>query len=477
MPIAASVLPNLPGTSSRMSSRDDRPYRQLIRRGMSRRTFLQFSAAMTTALALPVSYAPRIAAAVAAAPRVPLIWLHGQACGGDTRAFLQAPEPTTVELFLDLLSIDYDQALMAGSGSSAEDARDRLRAAAPNGYLAVVEGAIPTDDDGVYCTTGGRTFSDIAREVCAGAIATITVGTCAFDGGVPKAAGGTTGATGVRNVVAGVPVVNLPGCPLNVVNLTATVVHYLTFKTLPATDAQGRPLFAYGGLLHNQCERRAHFEFGEFVQDWGDEGAQKGWCLYKMGCKGPENYANCPTARYADESSWPVRAGHGCIGCTSAGFWDSMGPAYDRLPGPVPFASQVTVDQVGMVLVGGVAALTVAHGAASSVRLKRWGNEARRERAAAAVPAAAVAAASAVPAAAVLSEPEMIEPGVTVEPEITEPQVVEPANIEVEASAPEAMASGHDGAASEPETRTAEPEAAEPEAIKPEAAEPPEATR
>jgi hydrogenase small subunit len=177
--------------------------------------------------------------------------------------------------------------------------------------------------------------------------------------------------------------VNLPGCPVNADNLTATIVHYLTFKTLPTTDARHRPLFAYGGLLHNQCERRAHFEFGEFVQAWGDEGSQKGWCLYKMGCKGPETYANCPTARYAEGTSWSVKAGHGCIGCTMPAFWDQMSPVYARLPGPLPFAPQVSADTLGLALVGGVAALTVAHGAASAVRLRRWGVEERRAAAAA----------------------------------------------------------------------------------------------
>ena len=361
-----------------MTGRDDGLYASMVHRGLSRRTFLKFSAAMATTLALPLSYAPRIAAAVTTAPRIPVIWLRGQACGGDTRAFLQASNPTTAELLLDLVSVEYHETIMARSGTSAEDARRKVMEAAPNGYLAVVEGAIPVGDDGVYCTVGGRAFSDVVREVCSGSAATIAVGSCAFDGGAPAAGGGLTGSVGVEQVVPDVLLVNLPGCPVNVDNLAATIVHYLTFKTLPATDARHRPLFAYGGLLHNQCERRAHFEFGEFAQSWGDEGSQKGWCLYKMGCKGPETFANCPTARYAGGISWPVKAGHGCIGCTMAGFWDQMSPVYGRLPGPLPFAPQVSADQLGIALVGGVAALTVAHGTASAVRLHRWGAEERR---------------------------------------------------------------------------------------------------
>lgn len=361
-----------------MTRRDDGLYASMVHRGMSRRTFLKFSAAMATTLALPLSYAPRIAAAVTAAPRIPVIWLSGQACGGDTRAFMQASQPTTAELLLDLVSVEYHETIMARSGTSAEVARRQVMEAAPNGYIAVIEGAIPVGDDGVYCTVGGRAFQDVVREVCGGSLATIAVGSCAFDGGAPAAQGGKTGSVGLAQVVPDATLINLPGCPVNVDNLTATIVHYLTFKEFPATDARHRPLFAYGGLLHNQCERRAHFEFGEFVQVWGDEGSQKGWCLYKLGCKGPETFANCPTVRYADGTSWPVKAGHGCIGCTTAGFWDAMSPVYGRLPSPLPFAPQVSADQFGMALVGGVAAVTVAHGAASAVRLRRWGVAERR---------------------------------------------------------------------------------------------------
>jgi hydrogenase small subunit len=362
-----------------MTRQEDGLYAAMLQRGVSRRAFLKFSAAMAATLALPVTYAPRIAAAVATAPRLPVIWLRGQDCGGDTEAFLAATEPTVAELVLDLLSVEYHETIMTPAGSAAVLSRTGAMERYPGGYLAVIEGAIPTADDGMSCTTGGRAFKDVVREVCDGALATIAVGSCAFDGGAPGASGGSTGAVGVGQVVPDARLINLPGCPVNVENLTATIVHYLTFKEFPVTDSRQRPLFAYGGLLHNQCERRAQFEFGEFVLAWGDEGSQKGWCLYKMGCKGPETFANCPTALYADGTSWAIKAGHGCIGCTMPRFWDAMGPAYQRLPSPLPFASNVSADQIGLALVGGVAALTVAHGSATYVRERRVRGVERRE--------------------------------------------------------------------------------------------------
>ena len=277
-----------------MSRLDDGLYAAMLQRGMSRRSFLKFSIAIAGALALPATYAPRIAAAVATAPRIPVIWLRGQACAGNTAAFLRATDPTISELLLDLLSVEYDETLMAPSGADAELSRITTMEKYPNGYIAIVEGGIPTADDGVYCMVGGRAFKDVVREVCDGALATIAVGSCAFDGGAPAAAGGPTGAVGVAQVVPGGQLVNLPGCPLNVENLTATIVHYLTFKQWPATDGRGRPLFAYGGLIHNQCERRAHFEFGEFVAAWGDEGVAEGLVPLQDGLQGAGDVRQLP---------------------------------------------------------------------------------------------------------------------------------------------------------------------------------------
>ncbi|MEX1173307.1 MAG: hydrogenase small subunit [Chloroflexota bacterium] len=343
----------------------------LMERGVSRRAFLKFSGAMAGVLALPSSYGPRIAMAVASAPRIPVIWLEGQDCAGNTEGFLRASHPTVAEIVLDVLSVDYHETIMAAAGHAAERAREATMAAYPNGYIAIVEGSVPTAEGGIHCMVAGRTFRDIVTEVCSGALATIAVGSCAFDGGLPAASGGVTGATGVATIVPRATVINLPGCPMNVQNLTATIVHYLTFKTLPATDSLGRPLFAYGQLIHDQCERRAHFERGEFVTAWGDAASRQGWCLYKMGCKGPATFANCPTARFNDGTSWPVKAGHGCVGCTMPRFWDEMTPFYGRLPSPPGFPSDVTVDQIGLTLVGAVTAASAAHGVASYVRKRR----------------------------------------------------------------------------------------------------------
>jgi hydrogenase small subunit len=81
-------------------------------------------------------------------------------------------------------------------------------------------------------------------------------------------------------------------------------------------DQLGRPKFAYGRKIHEHCERRAHFDAGRFAKAYGDVTHAEGYCLYKLGCKGPATYANCSVIRFNDGVAWPVGIGHPCIGCT-----------------------------------------------------------------------------------------------------------------------------------------------------------------
>ncbi len=282
---------------------------------------------MAAVLGFTHRYTSRILGALEGAPRVPLIWLSGQDCGGNTEAFLRAETPSLSTLLLDWLLVDYHELLMSPAGSDAERSRLATMKVFPHGYIAVVEGGIPLADGGVYCTIGGRAFADVVREVCADALATIAVGMCAWDGGLPAARGGVTGSVGVEDLLKTI-VLGLPGCPMNGENLLATLVHYLAFGELPPTDSVGRPFFAYSQTIHGQCERLEHFKAKRFAREWGDAGYRQGWCLLYLGCKGVYTVANCPAMRFNGATSWPVAAGHPCIGCTMPGFWDAMRPFY-----------------------------------------------------------------------------------------------------------------------------------------------------
>ena len=254
----------------------------LTQRGVSRRDFLKFCTLMAGTLGLPATLTPKIVHALETVQRPPVVWLEFSDCAGCSESLLRAHSPTVAQLVLDVLSLNYHETIMAPSGHSAE--KSLTDTVAAGGYLTIVEGAIPLKDEGIYCTIAGRTAESIMQDVAANTAAIITVGACSFYGGWPATTPNPTEAVGVKDVVTGVPVLNLPGCPMNVDNLTATVVHYLTFNRLPEMDDLGRPLFGYGQRIHDNCERRGHFDAGEFVQEWGDEGAKNGWCLYQMGC-------------------------------------------------------------------------------------------------------------------------------------------------------------------------------------------------
>ncbi|MBE0686133.1 MAG: hydrogenase small subunit [Anaerolineaceae bacterium] len=292
----------------------------LAREGMSRRDFLKFCSVMASALALPHKEAFAIAKALESPKRLPVVWLELQDCAGCSEAFLRSSSPTAAELVLDVLSVDYHETIMAPSGFQAEKSKEDAIAA--GGYVLVVEGSISNSGVGEYCCIAGKSSRFILEEAAKNAVAVIAVGNCATFGGIPAANPNPTGAVGVWNIVKDKPVVNIPGCPMNPANLTATVVHFLTYGSLPALDQLNRPLFAFGRRIHDNCERRGHFDAGEFVMEWGDDGHRAGWCLYKMGCKGPATFHNCPTIRFNDGVNWPIGAGHPCIGCSEPGFWN-----------------------------------------------------------------------------------------------------------------------------------------------------------
>ncbi len=331
---------------------------------LDRRGFLKGCTLAAAALGLSETMVPKLVEAATAAQRPPVVWLHFQECTGCTETLLRASHPDIARLLLDIISLDYHETVMAAAGNQAEEALNDTLEKHKGKFVLIVEGAIPLKDNGIYCKIHGKTAKDILAEIAPKAAAIIAIGTCATYGGVQAAAPNPTGAVGVQELV-NVPVVNISGCPPNPINLLGTVLHFLTFKRLPALDKLGRPLFAYGRRNHDHCERRAHFDEGRFVEQFGDDFHKKGYCLYKVGCKGPETFANCPAVRFNDVDVWPVSVGHGCVGCTEPNFWDTMTPFYERLPDvKIPGSGVITdADNVGKKILGVTAAAVGIHAA------------------------------------------------------------------------------------------------------------------
>lgn len=284
---------------------------------VSRRDFIRTCMMAAAAVGLTGYGAARVVEAATKGRRPSVIWLHFQECTGCTMTLLRPSHPDLAELILDLISLDYHESLFAAAGHQAEAALKSAMEQNAGKYICVIEGAIPTKENGIYCMIGGRTALEIARDVSAKAAAVIAIGSCASWGGLPSADPNPTGASGVSAVLKGKPVVNLPGCPANPYILLGTVLQYATLGTLPELDDEGRPKFAYGRTIHEHCPRRAHFDAGRFAETFGDEGHRLGYCLYKLGCKGPATHASCSVNHFGEiPDCWPIGLGHPCFGCT-----------------------------------------------------------------------------------------------------------------------------------------------------------------
>jgi hydrogenase small subunit len=343
----------------------------LIRHGVSRRDFVEYCSGLCVVLGMGRSEAPKMVRALLAPQRPPVIWLQLQECTGCVESVLRTAEPTIGDLVLDLVSLDYQHTLMAGAGRDVEAAMHASMKANAGKYILLVTGSVPTKENGTYCTIGGRTAHDILIEAAKDAAAVVAIGACAQFGSVQAARPNPTGAVGVHEIIKDKPVVNIAGCPPIGDVVTATLVHFLTFNRLPDLDPLGRPLFAYGARIHDQCPRRANFDAGQFVEQFDDEAARKGWCLYHVGCKGPATFSPCPIFQWNTRTSWPIGAGHPCLGCTEPHFWDTMTPFYDRLPDVGGFGIEQRVDILGAALAIGATAGVLAHAAATGVHQMR----------------------------------------------------------------------------------------------------------
>ena len=229
-------------------------------------------------------------------------------------------------MILEYLALNYAETLSAAAGYSLEEAREETIEAAKGKYVVVIEGAVMTRYDGeILRIAGAPTCAPHESHLihtCKNAAVVIAAGSCAVDGGFCAAYPNPGGAEGIQKYLAdngvSTPVVNLPSCPVNPANLVAVIVQYLLLggeSVVAGLNEFNMPSAMYGETIHDNCERRGHFENGEFVYEFGSEEEAKGYCLYALGCKGPQTKANCPQVRWNRRVSWCVASGAPCIGC------------------------------------------------------------------------------------------------------------------------------------------------------------------
>jgi hydrogenase small subunit len=297
----------------------------LARQGISRRTFMKYCASLASLMALPPVAGQAMAEALAKARRPSVIWLPFQECTGCTESITRSHSPSVEGMIFDMISLDYQETLMAAAGHQAEAALHQAMQANMGKYVLIIDGSVATGLDGAYSCIAGRSNLEALKEAAQGAAAIIALGSCAAYGGIPKAKPNPTGAVAVSDIVKDKPIVNIPGCPPIPVVITGVLAHYLTFGSLPELDKLGRPKAFYGETIHDRCYRRPFYDQGKFAKTFDDEGARQGWCLFELGCKGPVTYNACASVKWNGGASWPVEAGHGCLGCSEPDFWDAGG--------------------------------------------------------------------------------------------------------------------------------------------------------
>ncbi|MDR0587940.1 MAG: hydrogenase small subunit [Burkholderiales bacterium] len=348
-------------------------YESFRRQGISRRSFLQFCSLTAASLGLSEAGAAEIEQALQTKERVPVIWLHGLECTCCTEAFIRSAHPLAKDVVLSMISLDYDDTIMASAGHQAEEHLEQTIEKYKGKYILAVEGTPSLAEGGAHCIPGGEPFTQKLRRVAKDCQAIISWGSCAAWGCVQAAKPNPTQSVPVHKVITNKPIIKVPGCPPIPEVMSAIVTFLITYERLPQLDSQGRPKMFYSQRIHDKCYRRPHFDAGQFAEKFDDEGARMGYCLYKLGCKGPTTYNACSTVRWNDGLSFPIQSGHGCIGCSENDFWDK-GSFYEHLPTILPpgFGGiEMTADKVGLAAVAVTGAAIAAHAALSALQQAR----------------------------------------------------------------------------------------------------------
>lgn len=242
-----------------------------------------------------------------------LVYLQAQSCTGCSISLLQADAPNAVTMITEYSKLSFHADLSATSGKQAMGVIEDYLAGRAGEYFLAVEGAIPYDMPEA-CVIGHKTFADHllnAEKTMAGAVA---VGTCASHGGIPAAEGNLTGAVSLKEFYKrkgkSPLIIDIPGCSVHPDWVWKTIVH-LVRVGLPEL-VNGQPKLFFDRKIHELCPRYHDFQQEIFAERLGDKG-----CLFKLGCIGPDTYADCSTRWWNGKQNWCIGANAPCIGCAS----------------------------------------------------------------------------------------------------------------------------------------------------------------
>lgn len=339
-------------------------YESALEKGMSRRNFLKMCTALAATMGLDFSQTDKVVHALESKKRVPVIWLQMQDCTGCSESFIRSTHPKAESVLLDMISLEYSEVLSVASGEQIEAARQNVLKNNYGEYVLVVEGSIPSNDD--FLTIGGMSAKETLLETAKGAMAVLAYGSCSSWGGIAAAKPNPTGAVPVTDLITDKPIIRIPGCPPIAEVMTGVIAHIITFG-IPELDHLKRPKSFYRHRVHDKCNRRAYFDAGLFAESFDDEGAKQGYCLYKLGCKGPTTYNSCAEMRWNGGVSYPIQSGNPCIGCSEQDFWDN-GPFYSRMAKIPGTQTTINPETIGLYATGVTVAGVAAHAGITAVK-------------------------------------------------------------------------------------------------------------
>jgi hydrogenase small subunit len=290
-----------------------------------------------------------------AVKEVHIIWMTaGLSCDGDTISVTNATLPSIEDLVMGtipglpkvhlhnpVLSYEVGDELMQYWYDAEQGKLDP--------FLLVIEGSIPNEaikEEGYWAAMGtdkqtGQpiTTCEWIDRLAPKAWGVVCAGTCATYGGIHGMAGNPTGCMGLADYLgwnwrssAGLPIVNVPGCPVQPDNMTETLL-YLLYQAagrapMIPLDDKLRPTWLFGKTVHEGCDRAGYYEQGDFAYEYGSPK-----CLVKVGCWGPVVNCNVTKRGWMDGIGGCPNVGGICIACTMPGFPDKFMPFMDEPPG------------------------------------------------------------------------------------------------------------------------------------------------
>jgi len=290
-----------------------------------------------------------------AVKEVHVLWITaGLSCDGDSVSITAATQPSIEDVLLGAIpglpKVHLHNPVLAYEvGDDFMKAWYEADAGRLDPFVLVVEGSIPNEkvkDEGYWAALGTDPASGQPVTTCEWinrlapkALAVVGAGTCATYGGIHAMQGNPTGCMGLNDFLgwdwkskAGLPIVNVPGCPVQPDNFMETLL-YLLYQVaglapMIPLDDRGRPKWLFGATVHEGCDRGGYYEQGQFTKEYGTPE-----CLVRLGCWGPVVNCNVTKRGWMAGIGGCPNVGGICIGCTMPGFPDKFMPFMDEPPG------------------------------------------------------------------------------------------------------------------------------------------------